>query len=36
MGRAKEVQLGSEYIVTVYDIRDGERVMIYPRPEPNA
>ena len=31
IGRQHELRLGSDYIVTVSDVRDGARVMIYPR-----
>jgi hypothetical protein len=31
IGQRHEMRLGVDYIVTVSDIRDGERVMIYPK-----
>jgi len=30
-GLQRQTEFGSEYLVAVYDVRDGQRVMIYPR-----
>jgi hypothetical protein len=31
IGRQREAELGPDYIIAVYELRDGQRVMIYPR-----